>query len=29
LVFRRVAVRRGVPDYGYAFLPAERVEAAT
>ena len=27
LVFRRVAVRKGVPDYGYAFLPAERVEA--
>jgi uncharacterized OB-fold protein len=24
LVFRRVAVRTGVPDYGYAFLPAER-----
>jgi uncharacterized OB-fold protein len=29
LVFRRVAMRKGVPDYGYAFLPAERVEAAT
>jgi uncharacterized OB-fold protein len=28
LVFRRVAVRTGVPDYGYAFLPAERVEVA-
>jgi uncharacterized OB-fold protein len=25
LVFRRVALRAGVPDYGYAFLP-ERVE---
>lgn len=24
LVFRRVAIRSGVPDYGYAFLPAER-----
>jgi uncharacterized OB-fold protein len=23
LVFRRVAVRGGVPDYGYAFLPEE------
>jgi uncharacterized OB-fold protein len=28
LVFRRVAVRKGVPDYGYAFLPASRVEVA-
>lgn len=28
LVFRRVAVRTGVPDYGYGFLPAERVEVA-
>lgn len=28
LVFRRVAVRTGVPDYGYAFLPAERIEVA-
>jgi uncharacterized protein len=26
LVFRKVAVRSGVPDYGYAFLPADRVE---
>ena len=24
LVFRRVAVRSGVPDYGYAFLPGDR-----
>jgi uncharacterized OB-fold protein len=24
LVFRRVAVRAGVPDYGYAFLPVDR-----
>ena len=28
MVFRRVAVRSGVPDYGYAFLPAARVEVA-
>jgi uncharacterized OB-fold protein len=28
LVFRRVAVRSGVPDYGYAFLPAIGKEAA-
>jgi uncharacterized protein len=28
MVFRRVAVRSGVPDYGYAFFPDERVEAA-
>ncbi|MCU1346424.1 MAG: hypothetical protein JWL70_2690 [Acidimicrobiia bacterium] len=28
LVFRRVAVRSGVPDYGYAFLPSVRVEVA-
>jgi uncharacterized OB-fold protein len=24
LVFRRAAVRSGVPDYGYSFLPAQR-----
>jgi hypothetical protein len=24
LVFRRVAQRSGVPDYGYGFLPDER-----
>ena len=28
LVFRRVAVRSGVPDYGYAFLPSVRAEVA-
>jgi uncharacterized protein len=28
MVFRRVAVRSGVPDYGYAFLPTTRVEVA-
>jgi uncharacterized OB-fold protein len=26
LVFRKIAVRSGVPDYGYAFQPGERVE---
>ena len=28
LVLRRVAVRTGVPDYGYAFYPDERTEVA-
>jgi uncharacterized OB-fold protein len=28
LVFRRVAMRSGVPDYGYGFLPTARVEVA-
>ena len=28
MVLRRVAVRTGVPDYGYAFLPTERQEVA-
>jgi uncharacterized OB-fold protein len=28
MVLRRVAVRSGVPDYGYAFLPAARQEVA-
>jgi uncharacterized OB-fold protein len=28
MVFRRVAVRSGVPDYGYAFLPTTREVAA-
>jgi len=28
LVLRRVAVRTGVPDYGYAFYPDERAEVA-
>lgn len=28
LVFRRVATRSGVPDYGYGFLPNDRVEVA-
>jgi uncharacterized OB-fold protein len=28
LVFRRVAVRTGVPDYGYAFLPTVREHVA-
>lgn len=28
LVFRRVEVRTGVPDYGYAFLPSARQEVA-
>jgi len=28
MVLRRVAVRSGVPDYGYAFLPRERTEVA-
>jgi uncharacterized OB-fold protein len=27
LVFRRVAVRAGVPDYGYAFLPVDRTHS--
>ena len=28
LVFRRVAMRSGVPDYGYGFLPTNRTEVA-
>jgi uncharacterized OB-fold protein len=28
LVLRRVAVRSGVPDYGYGFLPAVREEVS-
>jgi len=28
MVLRRVALRSGVPDYGYAFLPAVRKEVA-
>jgi uncharacterized OB-fold protein len=28
MVFRRVAVRTGVPDYGYAFLPEQKEVAA-
>jgi hypothetical protein len=28
MVFRRVAVRTGVPDYGYAFLPTDTQEVA-
>jgi uncharacterized OB-fold protein len=28
LVLRRVAIRSGVPDYGYAFLPAESAKEA-
>jgi hypothetical protein len=28
-VLRRVAVRSGVPDYGYAFLPAAAPAAGT
>jgi uncharacterized OB-fold protein len=28
LVFRRVAIRSGVPDYGYGFWPDERAEVA-
>ncbi len=28
LVFRRVAERTGVPDYGYAFLPVREMEVA-
>jgi uncharacterized OB-fold protein len=28
LVLRRVAIRSGIPDYGYAFLPTESAEEA-
>ena len=29
LVLRRIAIRAGVPDYGYAFLPASQTAATT